>query len=600
MRRRLGAAWDGQLLAGLAYALGSAMVARIWAGHFSFLETNAWLPIATGLAITVPRRHGVSMLALAVGMMALAGQPEILIFSLWWLPLWALAGAVCVGGARPVRAVLRAGLGISLGIGLAAFQLVPVLHVLRMSNRQVGMDWDFLTGASLPPWHLLELFGPLAFGDPRGGYWPGPGYEWHERLFFVGVVPLLAAGAASGRWRWACWGAAALATALAFGRYVPWYAWAQWLPGYPSLRIPSKHLTLAALALALAAGLGLPRLSGPHLAAGALVVAAGLAAVGVLTAGKLPIDLLPLTGEAARLPTVGLWPGIATLVAAAVILLLPMVRARRALLVGLAVIELVLMLQPFRIGRHDPMAIIAGAGLRRDTRGSAPSTATCSRRTTGRSCGSGNRAASSPSSVGATWRSSRAPPTRASCSSAGRDAGPILHLLGYDVLFDRQAALVTVFNPPPPQVWVARCVRPGGALEVREPAFPRGQCITRTSATEHQEPVPPGPARIVDEGAGWLTVEAQGPGWLVTTQPWYPGWRAHARGVPLTVEPVDGALVGVELPEGQHQVRVWYRPAGLDLGLAITAATLLILAGAWWLDRRRPTTPPPAPARQAS
>ena len=262
-----------------------------------------------------------------------------------------------------MRAVLRAGLGIGLGIGLAAFQLVPVLHVLRMSNRQVGMDWDFLTGASLPPWHLLELFGPLAFGDPRGGYWPGPGYEWHERLFFVGVVPLLAAGAASGRWRWACWGAAALATALAFGRYVPWYAWAQWLPGYPSLRIPSKHLTLAALALALAAGLGLPRLAGPHLAAGALVVAAGLAAIGVLTAGKLPIDLLPLTEAATRLPTVGLWPGIATLVVAAVILLLPKVRVRRALLVGLAAVELVLMLQPFRIGRHDPMAIIAGAGL---------------------------------------------------------------------------------------------------------------------------------------------------------------------------------------------------------------------------------------------
>ena len=91
---------------------------------------------------------------------------------------------------------------------------------------------------------------------------------------------------ASGRWRWACWGGAALAIGLAFGRYVPWYAWTQWFPGYLSLRIPSKHLTLAALALALAAGLGLPRLAGRHLAAGALVVAAALAAIGVLTAGR--------------------------------------------------------------------------------------------------------------------------------------------------------------------------------------------------------------------------------------------------------------------------------------------------------------------------
>jgi hypothetical protein len=168
---------------------------------------------------------------------------------------------------------------------------------------------------------------------------------------------------------------------------------------------------------------------------------------------------------------------------------------------------------------------------------------------------------------------------------APRDAAPILHLLGYDVLVDRQIGLVTVFEPPPPRAWVARCVRPGGALEVRQPDFPRTTCIARDGAGPSPELRPPGPARIVAEGAGRLTVEASGPGWLVTTQPWYPGWRAHSRGVPLTVEPVDGALVGVELPEGEHLVQVWYRPAGFDLGLAITVATLLTLAGAWWYDR---------------
>lgn len=584
---RLGATWDGQLLAGLVYALGSATVARMWAGHFSFLETNAWLPIATGLAVEVGRRHGVARLALAVGMMALAGQPEILVFALWWLPFWALAGAMRTGVGRPIRTLLRAGLGIGLGVGLAAFQVLPVLQVLWISNRQVGMDWDFRTGASLPPWHLLELFGPLAFGDPRGGYWPGPTYEWHERLLFVGVVPLLATGYASGRWRWVCWGGAALAIGLAFGRYVPWYAWAQWLPGYPSLRIPSKHLTLAALALALAAGLGLPRLHGRRPAVVALAAALALAAIGLLTLGRLPTDLLPLSVEPTGLPTGGLWPGVGTLLVAAAIMLLPLARTRRALLVGLATFELVLVLQPFRSGAHDPLAIVANARLPE---------------------GYGHVATIQGDAIAANHAPIlrvRQPGGYVSLFSGGYmsllagtmnpgvalsappGSEPVLYLLGYEVIVNLQAARVAVLEPPPPRAWVARCVWAGGALEVRQPDFPRRQCITRSGAIGRQEPTPPGPARIVAEGAGRLTVEAAGPGWLVTSQPWYPGWRAHAQEVPLPVEAVDGALVGVELPAGDHRVEVWYRPAGLDLGLTISAAVLLILACAWWLDRRR-------------
>ena len=100
------------------------------------------------------------------------------------------------------------------------------MAVLSTSNREVGMFWDFLTGSSLPPWHLLGTLAPLVFGDPRQGYWPGPGYEWHDRLFYIGLVPLVAATRAPGRWRWICWGMAGLAVALtvAFGLIGTWRA----------------------------------------------------------------------------------------------------------------------------------------------------------------------------------------------------------------------------------------------------------------------------------------------------------------------------------------------------------------------------------------
>ena len=55
----------------------------------------------------------------------------------------------------------------------------------------------------------------------------------------------------------------------------------------------------------------------------------------------------------------------------------------------------------------------------------------------------------------------------------------------------------------------------------------------------------------------------------------------------LPVEPVDGALVGVRLPDGPQTVTLSYRPAGLDRGLVISGFAALILAVLWWLGRPR-------------
>ncbi len=72
--RRLGASPEGQVLSGAAYALGSATTARLHAGHLSFLEANAWLPLATGLAVRLDGRRSIVPLALVVAVMALAGS----------------------------------------------------------------------------------------------------------------------------------------------------------------------------------------------------------------------------------------------------------------------------------------------------------------------------------------------------------------------------------------------------------------------------------------------------------------------------------------------------------------------------------------------
>jgi hypothetical protein len=597
---RLGASKDGQFLSGVAYALGSATVARMWGGHLSLLEASAWLPVATGLAVGIQRRRAVVPLALAVGLLLLAGQPEMLLFALWWLPVWAVAAAWPEGRQAVGRALFRVGVGFGLGCGLAAVQLVPAAALVTVSFRQTALSWDFLTGASLPPWHLLGTLAPAVFGDPPSGtYWPSASNEWHERLLYVGLVPLLAAAWASGRWRWVCWACAIVAVALAFGRFAPWYAWAQAvLPGYATFRIPSKHLGLAALALALAAGLGIPRLQGRRVALVAVGIALFLGAASLTCAQWFPA-VVPLLGGSDALANPAVREALGGLAApalavaalllalVAVAALLPPPWAIRAQLL-LAIVDLGLVLQPFRIQLADPQGIVAeGAPLREHARAAWVG---------GNDVLLGNYGpvlrVTQPAGYNPLFSNSYANLVTGQDQPVlvgiGRADNPVLYLLGYSVVIDPARAQVVVYEPAPPQAWVAHCVWPGTARDVRAPEFPRQACIALADATQRQEPVPPGPASVLAERPGWLLVQAEGPGWLVTTQPWYPGWAAWVDGAPATAEVVDGALVGVPLRPGAQTITLRYRPAGLELGILVSLATAVVLVGSWWWDHPRP------------
>jgi hypothetical protein len=164
---------------------------------------------------------------------------------------------------------------------------------------------------------------------------------------------------------------------------------------------------------------------------------------------------------------------------------------------------------------------------------------------------------------------------------------PALSLLGVEAVFESGKPPAPPRESPRPAAWVARCVWPGAALQARAPDFPRDACITRGSATERDRPVPAGEATVLEARSGWLLARADGPGWLVTTQPWYPGWSARVDDAPAAVEAVDGALVGLPLPPGSHTVTLSYRPAWLEAGGAISLVSMLVLLGGLVWERRR-------------
>jgi hypothetical protein len=86
-----------------------------------------------------------------------------------------------------------------------------------------------------------------------------------------------------------------------------------------------------------------------------------------------------------------------------------------------------------------------------------------------------------------------------------------------------------------------------------------------------------------------LEVDTPASGYLVLSDPYYPGWRARVDGQATTILRANYAFRAIPVPAGAHQVTMHYRPASFLIGLGITVLTviLLILTAVLLVHRRR-------------
>ena len=127
--------------------------------------------------------------------------------------------------------------------------------------------------------------------------------------------------------------------------------------------------------------------------------------------------------------------------------------------------------------------------------------------------------------------------------------------------------------------------------EVKQAESPAGLDLRKTALVEEAIPLPGATGegtdavRVVryEPAAIDLDVRAHGTALMVASETEYPGWVAWVDGRETAIHRVDVALRGVVVPDGQHRVRMEFRPRVLWVGLAITLATgaLLIALAAW-------------------
>ena len=260
---------------GLVYGFSGAMVGNL--SHFNQIHAAAWIPLVFyGLQLIREdsTRTGTAATAFAFAMMWLAGHPQIPVYTVYLAA--AFVGAIQLidrpSAAARARRVRWSAFAITLGLALAAIQLIPTLELAGFSRRSQS-SWELYIYKALPVRELLTLVLPFAFGfsapDDRSVSYLGEGSQG-ENLPYIGLVALALAVTGcvmrfTGRRDTRLWvGLAVVALLLAVGSATPLGTLFFYAPGYARFRMPTRHLFLAAFCLAVGAGFAFAELTRPR------------------------------------------------------------------------------------------------------------------------------------------------------------------------------------------------------------------------------------------------------------------------------------------------------------------------------------------------
>lgn len=259
----LAARWTGNrtaaAVAGAVFAFnGLSWYGLIWPHIISALGWMPWVIWSAERAIDSKSHRDLALAALIIAAQLLSGGAEVILLT--WLTLAVIIPACHAGGTLPaVRAACRLIIVGLLGTGLAAVQIAPFLDLLLQSQRSSGYSDPDLGSMPLTGWanYLVPIFRCLR--NPQG-LWVPPNHWAGSYYLGIGTVAL----ALIGVWRshtrrvivLLCLGMFGLLMAL--GGHGQVYRWVtSILPVLGFLRFPVKFVIIATFAIPTLAAFGL-------------------------------------------------------------------------------------------------------------------------------------------------------------------------------------------------------------------------------------------------------------------------------------------------------------------------------------------------------
>ena len=258
LARQIGIGFYGAFIPPLVYMLSSYFSLHFAAGHipFHYFAALPWLVIYYKRSLDQPI-HILSMGAVTALMILGSGAAVPLVFSLFFLFLISLFDISKINRLRPPLFAISGGL---CGIVFGAVKFIPMVDYLSR-HPWIPDGAVMKTPLSLLPTMLFNFNQSMFSGYAVGCVW-----DWHEFGAYLGpIAALLILAGLIFQFRenlpWLILTIVSLV--LVLGSFAsPWSPWdlLHRLPGFESMRVPSRFILLALFALALMAGRGMDAL----------------------------------------------------------------------------------------------------------------------------------------------------------------------------------------------------------------------------------------------------------------------------------------------------------------------------------------------------
>ncbi len=271
LARSLGVTELGSFVASAVFVCNGFVMAILFLGHMSPVESYLWLPLVITFlnrAARSPKPWGSATIAGGLwGIQILAGAPQDAFYtflaSTLFLICMARGGQAMKASATKLFAI--AGVVFVVGAGLSCVQILPALELINESVRATLDTYEWSTLASYPLQGIITVLLPHFFGNYADGSVWVSNTPWSipQQNLYVGLLPLVLMGFVSlhGKVekRVMVFGIllAILSLILAFGHHTPIYKIVYLLPGFDRFRAPSKIMVLWVFSMALLAGIGM-------------------------------------------------------------------------------------------------------------------------------------------------------------------------------------------------------------------------------------------------------------------------------------------------------------------------------------------------------